>query len=600
MSSGSVDLGSTFGSGGGGGGVTSLNGLTGGVTLVPGSNVTITPSGSSLIISSTGGGGGSPGGVSGDIQYNASGSFGGDPDFTTDGAGNLSATSLSLTPLSAGSVLFAGAAGLISQDNSNFFWDETNTGLGLGTPTASFSLSGTTTACRLIIDDVNLTHETQLVMVEHSDTSNIASPIQVYARSRGTQSAPTVVHTSDFIGFKIFAGYDGVSSYQPMAYIIGVITDPAPSPSAMGGSLVFFTSPNGSNSPTQAMTIDNTQSVSISGTVSGSNLTVAGHAIADLAITNNLSDVASKTTSFNNLSPMTTAGDIIYENATPAGTRLAIGTTGQLLTVVGGLPAWATAATNGTVTSVALSTPGVLYSVSGSPITSSGTLALNLITQTANTILAGPASGVAANPSFRALVSADIPNNAANTTGTASNITATVNSTLTSLPSLSNVGIITGGTWQSTDIGVIYGGTGLSTIPSNGQLLIGNATGYTVANLTAGSGIGIVNASGSITISNTAPFFSVVTISSNTAAVASTTYLANTSGASFTLTLPAPFSGAFVAIKDSTGSFQTNPLTVAPHAAESIEGLAASKILQTNWGAWSIFSDGTNWYMGPF
>jgi hypothetical protein len=43
---------------------------------------------------------------------------------------------------------------------------------------------------------------------------------------------------------------------------------------------------------------------------------------------------------------MTTAGDIIYENATPAAARLPIGTTGQVLTVVGGLPAWsATAAT---------------------------------------------------------------------------------------------------------------------------------------------------------------------------------------------------------------------------------------------------------------
>lgn len=47
------------GSGGGGGGVTSLNTLTGGLTLVAGSNVTITPSGTNITIASTGGGGGS-------------------------------------------------------------------------------------------------------------------------------------------------------------------------------------------------------------------------------------------------------------------------------------------------------------------------------------------------------------------------------------------------------------------------------------------------------------------------------------------------------------------------------------------------------------
>ena len=48
---------------------------------------------------------------------------------------------------------------------------------------------------------------------------------------------------------------------------------------------------------------------------------------------------------------------------------------------------------------------------------------------------------------------------------------------------------------------VQYGGTGLSTIPTNGQLLIGNGSSYTLATLTQGSGITITNGSGSITIS---------------------------------------------------------------------------------------------------
>jgi len=52
---------------------------------------------------------------------------------------------------------------------------------------------------------------------------------------------------------------------------------------------------------------------------------------------------------------------------------------------------------------------------------------------------------------------------------------------------------------------VIYGGTGLSTIPTNGQLLIGNGTDYTLSTLTAGTGLTITNAAGSITprITNT-------------------------------------------------------------------------------------------------
>lgn len=67
-----------------------------------------------------------------------------------------------------------------------------------------------------------------------------------------------------------------------------------------------------------------------------------------------------------------------------------------------------TFAKGGSVTSVALLVPGDL-SVSGSPITSSGTLSITRTTQTANTALVGPTSGSAAAPTFRALVSADLP-----------------------------------------------------------------------------------------------------------------------------------------------------------------------------------------------
>jgi hypothetical protein len=62
----------------------------------------------------------------------------------------------------------------------------------------------------------------------------------------------------------------------------------------------------------------------------------------------------------------------------------------------------------GTVTSVSMTTPSIL-NVSGSPITTSGSLGLTLTTQTANTVFAGATSGGAATPTFRALVAADIP-----------------------------------------------------------------------------------------------------------------------------------------------------------------------------------------------
>lgn len=63
----------------------------------------------------------------------------------------------------------------------------------------------------------------------------------------------------------------------------------------------------------------------------------------------------------------------------------------------------------GTVTSVALSLPTSIFDVTGSPVTTTGTLSATLDTQTANYVWAGPTSGGAATPAFRALVAADIP-----------------------------------------------------------------------------------------------------------------------------------------------------------------------------------------------
>jgi len=70
------------------------------------------------------------------------------------------------------------------------------------------------------------------------------------------------------------------------------------------------------------------------------------------------------------------------------------------------------------------------------------------------------------------------------------------------------------GNMDSGTLVIGRGGTGLTSTPTNGQLLIGNGTGYTLATLTAGTNISITNSSGAITIASTAaadagldPFF---------------------------------------------------------------------------------------------
>ena len=50
---------------------------------------------------------------------------------------------------------------------------------------------------------------------------------------------------------------------------------------------------------------------------------------------------------------------------------------------------------------------------------------------------------------------------------------------------------------------IINGGTGIGTLPTNGQLLIGNLGKYTLNTLSAGTGISVTNGPGTISIANT-------------------------------------------------------------------------------------------------
>lgn len=118
------------------------------------------------------------------------------------------------------------------------------------------------------------------------------------------------------------------------------------------------------------------------------------------------------------VTPMTTLGDIIYENSTPAAARLAGNTTSTK----------------------------------------------NFLVQT------GTGSASAA-PSWGTISAGDVPTLNQNTSGTAANVTASSNTTLTSLSNLVTVGTISTGTWQGTSVAPANGGTGLSSPTAHGVLL---------------------------------------------------------------------------------------------------------------------------------
>lgn len=166
-----------------------------------------------------------------------------------------------------------------------------------------------------------------------------------------------------------------------------------------------------------------------------------------------------------------TQGDILYRGAT-AWQALPAGTAGYVLATGGpsANPSWISGGGSGSVTSVGLSLPPI-FSVSGSPVTTSGTLTGTLVTQAANKAFLGPASGADAQPTFRAIVNLDIAGAGAALTKTDdTNVTLTLGGSAAT--SLVNAASLTLG-WTG-QLAVPRGGTGLSTI-AQGSILYASA-----------------------------------------------------------------------------------------------------------------------------
>jgi hypothetical protein len=236
-------------------------------------------------------------------------------------------------------------------------------------------------------------------------------------------------------------------------------------------------------------------------------------------------------------------------SGSPIATDLLAGS-GIILTKIDGaitVSASINASNIGTVTSVALALPASLFSVSGSPVTVSGTLTGSLVSQAANTIFAAP-NGTAGIPDFRSLVLQDMPNLLANqmyignpttnmtsvsiliagnaisivTSGGTTTISSTMSVALslpTSVFSVSGSPVTNMGTLAATFISqaartffaapAMSSGTpsfrtiALTDLPAlgSGQLYIGSMGVPVVSSLSAGTGITITPGPGTLTVS---------------------------------------------------------------------------------------------------
>ncbi len=247
--------------------------------------------------------------------------------------------------------------------------------------------------------------------------------------------------------------------------------------------------------------------------VSGSPITSAGTIAITLSgsalpIASGGTGQITAAAAFNALSPVTVKGDLIIGTAPNTSAALAIGSSGNVLTVSGGTAVWAPPSTSGTVTSVGLSVPsGSLFGTSGTPVTTAGTLGLTT---------AGTSGGIAYFSSTTQLNSSGllVTNGVVLGGGAGNPPTTLATSSSTVFP------LISGGTgaapsWAGLTVG--GGGTGLTagtsggilgftaagTLASSGaltvsQLIIGGGAGATPSTLAAGSAGNVLTMSGGV------------------------------------------------------------------------------------------------------
>lgn len=195
---------------------------------------------------------------------------------------------------------------------------------------------------------------------------------------------------------------------------------------------------------------------------------------------------------------ITGKGYIISGSGANTMTTLAPGSDGQVLSALasaGSGLSWITASGTGTVTSAGFTGDGVLFnsSVTGSPITTTGTFVPSLVSQTGNKVLASPSGGGSGAWAARTLVAADLPiitaakggTGVANTPTQGSVLGGTISGTYTDVTPATQTGqalvynsSLGGNDLQFGAVGLRGGGAGVDLVPSaaKGNLLVGNST----------------------------------------------------------------------------------------------------------------------------
>jgi hypothetical protein len=171
------------------------------------------------------------------------------------------------TAFTTGSVVFAGASGTYTQDNANFFWDDTNNRLGIGTisPTAVLTASGASSS---VFHAIN------------TETPSAGAGAGIISYTDGTPTA-----ADQRLGFYLFGSRGGVNGAYNAAGIQGFSSQAWTAGTAQGSYLKFETTSDGAASRSERMRIDSAGNVGIGTTAPNVKLDVIGSIEASPAAT---------------------------------------------------------------------------------------------------------------------------------------------------------------------------------------------------------------------------------------------------------------------------------------------------------------------------
>ena len=279
--------------------------------------------------------------------------------------------------------------------------------------------------------------------------------------------------------------------------------------------------------------------------------------------------------------PQTSGTSLLYGNGSGGFSNVTIGSG---VTFSGGT---LSATGSGTVSSVGLSLPSI-FTVSGSPVTTSGTLTATLASETANTVFAAP-NGSSGTPTFRSLVNADLANSSLTIGSTSISLGGTTTS-LSGLSALTWAGSVSGtATLQASPVA----GSAISILPNVAGILINTGgTGVvsntmlansTISGISLGSNLANLTAGANVTFSSGSTYngSTAITINASSTMVYPGAGIPNSTGSAWGTSYSTTGSGTVVALA-------TSPTLVTP-----ILGTPQSGNFSTGTFTWPTFNQNT-------